>query len=411
MILALAFVGTASVVKRIEENATGEAISSALEGMEGEVESQSGLTEAIAEAKGLELSGAAFLTTDGPTFRTGATLPIPMESGPFSTEGAAYYAVRVKMRGGTLVAFKNLEESEESNHRFRLALAVLWLPLSVVAGAMAWIVAGRTTRDLSALARQASAIEASTQMARLESTSDRDVEPLVDSLNGLLTRIEAEIARQNRLVADVAHDLRTPLTVIRGRLEMALDRPRTAEEHRTIAVTILDETLRLQDLSEAALVLGQSTQEMQSVDLGLEASAACRRWNARFSERGAELRCDAEPAFVQGSPPFVERLFDNLLENAIKHLPPEGQCQVETRVIEDRVQVWVDDNGPGVPVEERQRVFERFARGDASRARSSNGFGIGLASCLAIVESMGGSIAIQDAPLGGARLTMTFPIL
>jgi len=238
-------------------------------------------------------------------------------------------------------------------------------------------------------------------------------------LASAFNQMAEELARaddlRRNLTADVAHELRTPLSVIRGKLEGVLDGVYPAEpEHlrpvleETRLLTHLVEDLRLLALAEA----GQLTLEKRPMDVGDLLRDAHVNFSPQAADRGVTLALDLSPDLpgVVADWRRIAQVLGNLLTNALRHTP-QGGCVTMSAASsdEDAVIVTVADTGAGVPPEDLSYVFERFWRGNKSRSRASGGSGLGLAIAKQLVEMHGGTISVESAPGEGATFWFTLP--
>jgi two-component system OmpR family sensor kinase len=233
---------------------------------------------------------------------------------------------------------------------------------------------------------------------------------LAVALNGVLERIESAVAAQRQFAADASHELRTPLTVISTNLEVARRRPREISHWEHVADQTLGEVRRMHVLVDKLLVLARSGAAGLTharCDLRRLAEAAVERAEALARERN--VRVDLSPggkveADVDAD--AIAIVLDNLLRNAIDHSPAGDRVRVS---VERGPKIVVEDHGPGVPAEIRDRVFEPFARGNHTDRAVGTGMGLGLAICKRIVEGHQGQIAVGDASDKGARFVVTLP--
>jgi two-component system OmpR family sensor kinase/two-component system sensor histidine kinase QseC len=237
-----------------------------------------------------------------------------------------------------------------------------------------------------------------------------EVEPLVASFNALLGRLGAAFDAQRAFVADAAHELRTPLTALK--LQIALLRDDDPPAERAAALARLRAGVdRATRLVEQLLALARAEPGAAAAEAELDLVAVARQAMADAAPlaaaRGAVLRLDAPPALpMRGDAPQLRSLVRNLVDNAVKHggSPP----QVEVRLERDggALRLRVDDNGPGIPAAERERVFDRFHRREGTAAEGS---GLGLAIVRAVAARHGASVTLADSPLGGLRAEVCWP--
>jgi two-component system, OmpR family, sensor kinase len=278
--------------------------------------------------------------------------------------------------------------------------------------AVALLAAARTAAPLRRIAGTAERVDAGDLSRRLPTTGPREVRQLAESFNHMLDRLEDAFARQRSFASDASHELRTPLTAIRGQIEVLARSPAPSlEEIDATAAEVSTEVARMDRLVDDLLLLA-------SGDEGL-AHRAERLDPARFiaetvagiaTGSGRRIDVDAVPAGeLVADPDRLAQVLRNLVRNALEHTADDGVVAVSAVAAGPRLRVFVDDDGPGIAPDERARVFDRFHRTDASRARRAGGSGLGLAIARAIVEAHGGRIWVTASPAGGARIAFEIP--
>ena len=295
--------------------------------------------------------------------------------------------------------------------RAALAVGVPLMLAAAVAGGYA--LARRGLRPVAAMTAQAAHLSAGTLHERLPVRDARDeVGRLAAVFNALLGRLEAAFAQQRRFVADASHELRTPVAIIAGEAELALGREgRDAEELRAALATIGQEAARLQQIVADLFLLARAdagerpraVEELYLADLVAEVTHAVRTLAARKQITVAE-RVDGELPF-RGDEALLRRLLLNLLDNAIKYTPPGGAVTVVAARRGGEYVIEVTDTGPGIPPDQRERVFERFFRGGSS----GSGAGLGLAIARWIATAHGGGVALTHSGADGSTFAVTLP--
>jgi signal transduction histidine kinase len=283
------------------------------------------------------------------------------------------------------------------------------LPLLVVvvAGAAWWMV-GRALRPVERIRVEADAISASTMHLRLpEPGTGDEVDRLSKTMNAMLERLEDAVRRQRQFVADASHELRNPVAGIRTDLEVALSEGGRAD-WANVGRAVLAEEARLETLIGDLLVLaaedeGAASLPETAVDLSELAATEARRTH-RVPVSAAT---GSDHAMVVGSRIQLQRALANLVDNAARHASSRVQIGIASRA--GWAELRVDDDGPGIPPADRERVFERFTRLDDGRARDQGGSGLGLAVVCSIVTRHGGSVRVADSPLGGAGFIIALP--
>jgi two-component system, OmpR family, sensor histidine kinase MtrB len=320
--------------------------------------------------------------------------------------------------GRQLVAVQRLSEIRAAQTGV-LALAGGVLLLALV---VAWFVGGwiarRLTGPLVRLEAGAERIAAGEFGATVPEEGDAETVSLARSFNRMSRRVALAYDAQRSFVGDVSHEIRTPLTSIGGFAGALLDGTISdpAAQERALGV-IRDEARRIQDLSDTLLALAQL--DAGAVELArepIDTQALATALRSRFEAPAASHQVALEVSISEERAPLLsdpERLLQaasTLVSNALAYAPREGRVAVSSQSGGGRWRLVVDDDGPGIPAEKREAVFERFARLDDSRATSSGGAGLGLAICARLTELMGGRIAVEDSPLGGARFVLELPL-
>jgi signal transduction histidine kinase len=273
--------------------------------------------------------------------------------------------------------------------------------LLLVAG-LTWLAVGRALAPVSAIRRELTDITATDLHRRVPVPPARDeIRLLAETTNRTLDRLEHAVGRHRRFVADAAHELRSPLAVLRTRLEIAPPQPLTAEA--------LADVERIQRLTTDLLLLARldagEPAEHGEVDLGQVAAEEAALARPRADVR-VDLRIEAG-IVVRGSAERLRRLVANLVDNAVRHTA--RTVTVRLRKQDGDAVLEVEDDGPGIPADQQEAVFDRFARLDEARARDAGGSGLGLAIARDIAVQHGGSLAVAGGP-PGALLRARFPI-
>jgi two-component system, OmpR family, sensor kinase len=283
--------------------------------------------------------------------------------------------------------------------------ALVYGSIFVIASAVAWVAAGGVLRPLRLLDETAQSISQSDLSLRIQVEGDDEVAALAVTFNRMLDRLEDAFATQRRFVDDAGHELRTPITVIRGQLELLSDDPK--ERKATIAL-VTAELDRMSRIVEDLLALAKAEQtdfiHRRPLDLA-EFIADLARKGSSLGERVIEVD-RAQPAVVTADEQRLDQAMMNLIRNALEHTPPEADIAIGGEVSHDEVVLWVRDTGPGIPESERERIFERFARGGGRRTAS--GAGLGLAIVKAIIEGHGGRVELASGG-EGTRFTLFVP--
>jgi signal transduction histidine kinase len=292
------------------------------------------------------------------------------------------------------------------------------LVTGVIAGAIAigvvQLLAHGMTSPLREMVGAARAMARGDYERRVTATSRDEVGELARAFNTMATEL-AEVDRVRRdLVANASHELRTPIGALRAKLENLVDGVETAD--RGVLAGLLEQTERLSDLVEQLLDLsklesGAVPLEREPVSAASLLKQVAREWQPVAAERGIRLDVVVEPPELEVicDERRLGQVLANLVANAVRHSPDEGAVVLHAGRRNGRVRYEVADEGPGIPPEEAERVFERFYRSDRARSQDEGGSGLGLAIARWIVELHGGSIRAEDADPHGCRMVVELP--
>jgi heavy metal sensor kinase len=308
----------------------------------------------------------------------------------------------------------------ESLHSVQSELGVvrhvlfLALPLIVlIAGGGGFFLATKNLAPVRWMAEQARSITDKNLHQRLDiGAANQELMMLADSFNELLSRLDRSFETMRRFVADASHELRTPIAVIRGEADVALDHDRGPAEYKESLAVIQDEARRLTRLIDDLLNLARA--DAGHVNLHVEEfyvndvlAECCRSIQAKAGAKKIDLECRCpEDVAYRGDPELIRRLVLNLLENAIRYTPEGGRVQLSVEDSARELRIQVADTGIGIPPETATHVFERFYRGDQARSRQNGGFGLGLSIVKWIAESHNGSVELSSEPGLGSTFTV-----
>ena len=317
---------------------------------------------------------------------------------PLERIGAAHGVHLLQVAAPTAPLVRTLRQ-------FGLLLAALSLLAIGGAFGVGWRLAGVALRPTREITEQAERIRAGTLSERITAHADvQEFGRLVMVLNGMLDRLEGAFEGQRRFTADASHELRAPLNVLRGEIDVALRRDRSADEYREVMQRCREEVVRMgilvQDLlalarSDAGVLAGQRT----ALDLGDLARRVAERHRALAAERDVRLDVSGPAAPALGDAALLERAVENLVVNAIRYSPRGGAVTIEVEPSRDGTHTLrVRDEGPGIPARQAEHLFTRFYRGDPARRRSEGhpqeGAGLGLPIARAAAEAHGGTLRL-----------------
>jgi heavy metal sensor kinase len=308
------------------------------------------------------------------------------------------------------------EEVDETLWAVSLIFAIsapLLLAASVAGG---YWVSRRTLAPVVAITEMAANLQATDLGARLnlELPSD-ELGRLAQTFDAMLARIESAFERQRQFTGDAAHELRTPLSLMSGQIELTLGRDRTNDEYREAFHSVGADLERLTALVSTLLALSRADAaslpiERSLTDLGAIVANLLDAYLATAQLDGITLINDATSTIVPADEDLLVQLLVNLLDNAMTHTPVGGTITVGCEERGGRACLWVADTGPGIAAEHQERIFERFYRVQAGRDRARGGVGLGLAFCKAIADAHGGEITVASEPGQGARFEFCLPV-
>lgn len=318
-------------------------------------------------------------------------------------------AVPIQDEGGTIGAVritKPMSEVQSQTRRATLGLLAVGFAGLASGLLLAWALAGSFARPLRRLADASERLGGGDLTARSERvTGAEEIEQLGRAFDEMADRLERTVRAQREFVANASHQLRTPLTGMKLRLETAVDIAQDAEL-RTQLEAADREVDRLAEIVDRLLVMARQIEEGQAtrVDLGDSVARAVGRWEERAAHLGASLLARGEGGSALGNPSDVDQILDNLLDNAIAYAP--GEILLETVREDGRLVVAVQDRGPGIRIEDLEHVTDRFYRG---RGAPSGGSGLGLAIARELAEKWGGSLEVRSPEGGGTRIELRLP--
>jgi two-component system OmpR family sensor kinase len=276
-----------------------------------------------------------------------------------------------------------------------------------------WILVGSVLGPVDRLRREAAAFSVLEPDRRLEvPTGDDEFAALARTLNEMLDRLGEAFDRERRFVDDASHELRTPVGVLRARLELALSGARTTAELGDVLRRSLADAEHLSRLADDLLVLsrardGRVSIHREEVRVHLLVGAAVAGHRPAADARDVRLEASASELTARLDPLRVRQVLDNLLDNAIRHAPPGGLVRVEADRLDGAVRIRVEDGGEGFPPALLPTAFDPFVRGPSENG--GRGAGLGLAIVKAVAESHGGEARAENPPAGGARVTVALP--
>ena len=319
-----------------------------------------------------------------------------------------------------LVILRSLHAQQEMLQQIRVAFAWL-IPLGVLlAGCGGYFLARRSLAPVAAMGKQAERIGAANLHERLEVRNANDeLGRLARTFNELLDRLDRSFERQRRFISDASHELRTPVSILRGEAEVALSQlSRSPDEYRESLAVLHEEAQRLARIVEDMFTLTRADAgeyRLARSDFYLDELAAdcVRATRALAQAKNISLAVAApEEMPVRADEDLLRRMILNLLDNAIKYTPAGGNVSVTCGSVPDGYELSVADSGPGIPAEMQSRVFERFFRADRARSRTGTdgGAGLGLSIARWIAEAHLGRIELARSDATGSKFTLRIPV-
>lgn len=312
-----------------------------------------------------------------------------------------------------------LEGIEEALDQLLLILLVAVPLVLVVASLGGSFLANKALRPVDEITRTAQRIGSGdlSQRISLEGRLDDEIGRLVSTFNEMIGRLESSFLQIKRFTADASHELKTPLTVLKGEIEVGLKRQRRPEEYRRVLASCLEEVDRMSRIVDDLLTLARADMgalqlQKERVDLGEVAEGVWRSLGRIAEEKGLRFtfQRDGEVA-VWGDKDRLRQLLVNLVDNALKYTPPGGEVRLRVERDDTLALLTVQDTGEGIPPEDQERVFERFYRVDKARSRQRGGTGLGLSICKWIAEAHGGKISLESEVGKGSTFVVQLPLL
>jgi heavy metal sensor kinase len=310
----------------------------------------------------------------------------------------------------------SLENMYNTLRRFVLIMAALFPLGLLLAGGGGWLLARRALRPVDHMTRSAQRISGEHLTERLLETGTGDeLDRLARTLNEMLTRLNESFRQVRQFSADASHELQTPLTILKGEIEVALRSGRTPEEYQQVLTSSLEEIERISRLVEGLLLLARADSGVLRMDhkpvavheLVAEVAAQMQKM---AHEQGVSLRLEnLAPVTLCGDREQLFRLLLNLMDNAIKYTPAGGRVTVSLHADASQALISVTDTGIGLSEAEQAQIFTRFYRAAQARSQSGGGAGLGLCIAQSIAEAHGGKIQVHSSPGQGSTFTVALP--
>ncbi len=361
-------------------------------------------------ASSADLAGRHAVSALRPPTGTRARVTVgPDLAGDDNPDLAVAYTVMTRHGPTTIYALASVEQAEDSVHDLAIVLLLSMPVLLVLSGVLAWLLAGRALRPVEAIRAEVAGVSAGDLDRRVpEPPFDDEIGRLARTMNEMLARLQSAQHRQRQFVSDASHELRSPIAALLAQVEVAGAHPELAD-WSAVSSAVAEEGSRLWRIVDDLLLLARSdeghlapgTDDIDLDDLVLAEAARLRTAGKVAVDLG-----HVGAGRVVGDREQLRRVVRNLADNAERHARSLVTFELGTQ--DSWVCLVVADDGPGIPEDQRERVFERFARVDESRHRPAGGTGLGLAIVREIIAVHGGTVAVADRAIG-ARIEIHLP--
>jgi heavy metal sensor kinase len=342
-----------------------------------------------------------------------------------TVEGTGPYPIRVLIvpviQAGHVIKLvqvgMSLENMYKTRRRFLLIMAAV-LPLGVLlAGGVGGILALRALRPVDKMTQAARRISGEHLEERLQEAGTGDeLDRLASTLNDMLGRLDGAFRQIRQFSADASHELQTPLTILKGEIEVALRSERNPEEYQSVLRSGLEEIDRVSHLVDGLLLLARADagvlrMDRRSVHLKNLLEEVCAQMKVVRDDHSVTLlRSLMEPVSIQGDREHLRRLLLNLVDNAIKYTPEGGCVTLSLQRIGQWASLRVSDTGIGLSIDDQERIFNPFYRSTEARSQGEGGAGLGLSIARSIAEAHGGRIQVESTSGRGSTFTVLLPI-
>lgn len=404
LVLGLAGFATASILSTTLHDSVANTLAHDLNSIGKAAGDDSEILESYDQGLLARISGEESAVSDPDA----ASLPQLQEPTRILVQGRPYLADSIQTEDGVLTIARPLEQVEEAVNTTTTLLQIGIPLVLVLIFIVVWIVTGRALKPVENLRRQVDAIHADDLSARVDAGDD-ELGALAGTMNQMLARLEQAQTTQRRFVSDASHELRSPLATMRQHAELAQRYPQ-ATSLETLSDTVQAEGERMQQLVEGLLLLAKLDEGQRYSDDAIDLDDLLFAEASRL-RRATTLAIDSsqvQPARFHGNAQLLGRVIRNLSENAARH----ATSRIRLSLFKNEagwLLLEIEDDGAGVPVAQREVIFERFARLDESRNRDLGGSGLGLAIVQQIAMSYTGKVWVEDSELGGAKFVLQLP--
>lgn len=311
-----------------------------------------------------------------------------------------------------LVLGVDIARFEASLNRLRLTYLTLIPVVLLLVGISSWLMAGRALGAVTALAGNMEKINAQGLNRRIEiGAHDREFGRLIRVFNEMLDRLQKSFYQATRFSADASHELKTPLAIMQGEIEQALQTAEDGSEAQRIFGQQLEEIQRLKTITQKLLLLSRADSgdlRVTSRKIDLSEMIAATAEDADILAPHLNVEAEIKPdIFVNADPVLIQQVLQNLASNAVKYNHDDGWVRMTLKREDDRAVLRIANSGPGISPEDRERIFDRFHRADSTRNRRTEGTGLGLSLCREIVRAHKGELRVTDSTRDSATFELT----
>jgi heavy metal sensor kinase len=310
----------------------------------------------------------------------------------------------------------SLEPAQATLRKLAATVGGLSIGLWLLAAATGRAVCRRALAPLTGMAQAARSMQAAQRETRLPAPATGDeLENLGQAFNGLLDRLQESFERQQRFTGDASHQLRTPLTIMQGQVEVALRRDRPPDEYRRALESVAVQSGRLRQIIETLLFLSRADSEaklpnLETLDLGQWLKIHLEQWSTHSRRSDTHLEIEADrPQRIEAHGPLLGQLIDNLLDNAFKYSQPGTPVTIRLHGLATGCRLSIEDAGCGIRAQEASHIFEPFYRSPSARGNGHEGVGLGLAVAQRIAGALGGSISVTSQVAHGSCFIVELP--
>jgi two-component system, OmpR family, heavy metal sensor histidine kinase CusS len=316
----------------------------------------------------------------------------------------------------TLVIGLNYDRAQAELNRLRNAFVLSLAVALILVGVGGWVVAGRALRPLKAIAETAEHVTARGLDARIPaSNEDPEIARVIQVLNRMMDRLEASFRQATRFSADASHELKTPLAIMQGELENALQAAVPGSAEQQLFSNLLEETQRLKTITRSLLLLaqadaGQLKLALEPMNLSAELADMLEDARVLAADRRLTFETHLQPDLrVLGDRALLHLALFNLINNAIKYNVPDGRIELRLESERDKTIFTIGNTGPGIPAGDQAKVFERFYRVDQVNTLRVDGIGLGLSLAREIVRAQGGELSLRESRAGWTCFVLNLP--